>query len=395
MLACEYSPEQGPKEPELEPLIPTTVNIIRCKPWPLNWTRAFGFGSLGLRVRGAFRRAIKKIVQTDRPDLVFISTTEFALFKLGLEWKNSYGLNYVLDWQDPWVNDYYCSRPDVVPPGGRLRFALVDFLARREEPAVARAASQHIVVSSYYCKMLMTRYPDLLAEKFHPLAFGYSKLDFDHAANLTVPAPFQNSRYWIYAGRGGPDMQFSFRVFCRALRMARSKNPSRWSNLKIYFIGTNYISAPEQQVNWILPMAKHFEVADLVEEFPARLPLLKTLNLISNAEALLLPGSDDQAYNASKLLPLLAVNKPLLAILRAQGEAQSFASIARSAVLALFESNSNEEELRIAEQLQSTWFECDSLPEPNPNIELLHSEESLQKAKKIVDIFELAVKSNR
>ena len=40
-------------------------------------------------------------------DLIFFSTTQFDAFSLGPTWKRKFGVPYVLDYHDPWVNNYY------------------------------------------------------------------------------------------------------------------------------------------------------------------------------------------------------------------------------------------------------------------------------------------------
>ena len=50
------------------------------------------------------------------------------------------------------------------------------------------------------------------------------------------------------------------------------------------------------------------------EELPRRIPYFEALQCLVDADALLVPGSDDPGYTASKLYPYILAVKPLLAV---------------------------------------------------------------------------------
>jgi hypothetical protein len=66
---------------------------------------------------------------------------------LGPRWKRQFGVPYVLDFQDPWLSDYYDEHPSVRPPGGRLKYGFSRWLAGRMEPAAVREG-RHALVDS-------------------------------------------------------------------------------------------------------------------------------------------------------------------------------------------------------------------------------------------------------
>jgi len=86
------------------------------------------------------------LLATEHSTWCFFSTTQFSAFQLGPRWRRRFGIPYVLDYQDPWINDYY-RRTRTHPPGGRLKFALSQWVARRIEPDALRLASGIIAVS--------------------------------------------------------------------------------------------------------------------------------------------------------------------------------------------------------------------------------------------------------
>ncbi|HEY5079481.1 MAG TPA: hypothetical protein VII43_06520, partial [Opitutaceae bacterium] len=111
--------EGGVVEPLLEDTYPRDIRIIRVKGIPPRATRWAGIGSLWLRCGAAFRAAGDRLLRAERFDLAFFSTTQFGAFALGPRWKSMFGLPYVLDYQDPWINEFY-GKTNTPPPGGAL-----------------------------------------------------------------------------------------------------------------------------------------------------------------------------------------------------------------------------------------------------------------------------------
>src|SRR5262249_9795457 len=147
----------------------------------------------------------------------------------------------ILDWQDPWWSDYYVRHPDVPPPGGRLRYAVTQWYARRHEPRVARRATAHVVVSAGYVDLLRGRYPDIPADRFSVLPFAAAEGDLFLALTRgAATLPPGRKRWWVYAGRGGKDLHFALSAFFEALRAARQAEPQRYADLGILFVGTAY-----------------------------------------------------------------------------------------------------------------------------------------------------------
>ncbi|MBC8010669.1 MAG: hypothetical protein H7067_11305, partial [Burkholderiales bacterium] len=80
-----------------------------------------------------------------------------------------------------------------------------------------------------------------------------------------------------------------------------------------HFIGTDYAPPPLARPS-VLPVAAEEGVSDLVAEHPARVPYYDALHYLARADAILLVGSDDPTYSASKLFPCLLARRPLLLV---------------------------------------------------------------------------------
>ena len=118
VLAVMAEQVASPLDPWLVDGLPADVPVHRVKAMSLGWSRIPGFGTLGLRSLRALGRAGSKLLAKGSFDLVYFSTTVFEVHILGTCWKRKFGVPFVMDYQDPWVNDYYRNRPQITPPVG-------------------------------------------------------------------------------------------------------------------------------------------------------------------------------------------------------------------------------------------------------------------------------------
>src|SRR5437868_6898878 len=121
---------EGVHDTLLEKVMPPDMKITRTGALPVKQTRRIGLGSLGLRCLPYMLAAGGKIIAREEIDLVYFSTTMFTVMTLAPRWLNRFGIPYVLDFQDPWLNDYY-NLPDAPPPpGNRFKYGFARTLAR-------------------------------------------------------------------------------------------------------------------------------------------------------------------------------------------------------------------------------------------------------------------------
>jgi hypothetical protein len=77
-----------------------------------------------------------------------------------------------------------------------------------------------------------------------------------------------------------------------------------------------------------MPIARECGVDEAVTEMPGRLDYLDALGVLVDSSAILLLGSSERHYTASKLFPALLAKRPILALFN---EASSVVSILRAA----------------------------------------------------------------
>jgi hypothetical protein len=310
------SPDQiaSPQDSWLLAGIPEDIPVHRVKALGLGWSHIPGLGTLGFRASRALGKAGDQLLASKHFDLVYFSTTVFDLHKLGPRWKKKYAVPFVMDYQDPWINDYYREHPEITPPGGRLKYAIIDRLHRRMEPQVLEQCAGITSVSEAYPKQLAQRYPKMKMPPVLVQAFPGARRDFERLAatvDNTVFDTTDGNLHWLYIGRGGADMATALRGLFSAIRDYAEADLRK--RLRLHFIGTSYASAGKGEKT-ITPIAAEFGLENCVVENPDRMAYSKTLQCLKQADALIVPGSNDPAYTASKIYPYLLAQRPTLAI---------------------------------------------------------------------------------
>jgi glycosyltransferase involved in cell wall biosynthesis len=317
VLAVSPDYVEGLTDAELETCVPDGVSVFRTKALPLELTRYVGLGSLGLRALPYLARKGDEIIKDQAIDLVYFSTTIFPVMSLGAVWRRKWGVPYVLDFQDPWLSSYYDAKGAPHPPGGKFKYKLSHSLARLLEPRAMRRVSHVISVSPDYPQVLAQRYPAMREEDFTVLPFGATEEDFKRvfAGKVEQSAfdPGDGLRHLVYVGRGGGDMAKALRILFTAIKHRREREPENINALRLHFVGTDYAPAG-RAVKSVEPIAHEVGIADLVVECTSRVPYFEALKILTDSDGILLFGSDDPGYTASKLYPCILARKPILAV---------------------------------------------------------------------------------
>ncbi len=357
LAVAAESIEGGVVEPLLEQTYPADVRVVRVAGVSPKITRRLGVGNLWWRCGRALIAAGERVLREEKFDLVFFSTTQFSAFALGPKWQRKFGVPYVLDYQDPWVSDYY-ARTQTRPPGGALRYALSQWSARRAEPPVLRAAAGVIAVSDAYPEMLARNYPWFDARRVRVLPFGASPHDFE-IARAHLPAQplidFDDGNFHhVYTGRCGPDMARALSIVFRAFRLFRAADRSGTADkMRFHFIGTGY-APPPLGVDTVMPIARAEGVADFVHEHRYRVPYFDALHYLQRAHALVAVGSDDARYAASKIFPFVLAGRPLLLVFHRDSPVLSFAEQVAAGVRFSFATVDDID--GVADQIHQRWF---------------------------------------
>ena len=319
ILRINPDEQDGIKDLELVKTIPVSLKIWQSGCLNKKLTNLFGVKSVGLRSFFHLANLGNKIISSEKPDLVFFSTTMFPLMILGRYWLWKYKIPYIIDFQDPWLSDYYELNKSK-PPGGLQKYKIARTISKILEPFTLKKVSHIISVSPEYPKVLMQRYSWLTEDQFTILPFGAPEKDFEILPKLNIQQkifdPNDGCKHWVYVGRGGDDMTFSLNALFASIAKNRQQNLEPWEKIKIHFVGTKYsIFDNSKQIE---ELGKSYNLDNIVTEYPQRIPYFEALQVLKDSHAILIIGSDDSGYSASKVYPCILAQKPILAILHEQ-----------------------------------------------------------------------------
>jgi hypothetical protein len=334
---------EGNRDEKLLRTIPTETEVIYVDAFSTRWTRKIGLGSLGLRSLWFYRSSGNQILKNRKIDLIYFSTTMFPVMVLGNYWKKKFRVPYIIDMQDPWYSDHYRKLPKAQrPPKFWFSYRLNKFM----EPIAMQQVSGIISVSQGYCDTLQERYSTIRPDNCTVIPFGAFSRDFDvlqeqHPANPFFQ-PNPNHISVVYVGRGGHDMAYSLSAILGALKWGLVEHPQLFTKIRMYFIGTSY--APDGQgTSTIAPLARKEGLDAYVVESTDRIPYFNALKVLKDADMLLVPGSTDPSYTASKLYPYIMARRPLLAVCNEQSSIGRILQDTGAGEVILFKNNSSSE----------------------------------------------------
>lgn len=308
-----------PGDAALAALVPATVEEIRTGAIPASLARRLGFGDIGLRGWHGFGSALLRAARRTGAPVVLITGSPFYPMLLGQRLARA-GLKVVLDFQDPWVSPVGAARPPL------SRAGLSHRLARLLEPRALRHAHAVTSVSQEQNEALRARHPALANVPMEAIPIGGDPDDF--AALRTMPPPrlrhpLDPARLnFAYVGsfmpRSGPPMA----TMLRAAGRLAARRPDIGQRLTLHFVGTaNHPNAAGPGA--ASRLARALGLAWLVRETPGRVAYLEALSLLANADGLLLIGSDEPHYTASKIYPALMAARPFVSLFYARSSAHA------------------------------------------------------------------------
>ncbi|HTM99675.1 MAG TPA: hypothetical protein VL088_13060, partial [Pedobacter sp.] len=193
------------------------------------------------------------------------------------------------------------------------------------EPVAMHKVDGLISVSQAYLDTLESRYPRLMHIPKKVITFGAFKQDFDlvkrnledFKLNFPIETTFFN---FVYVGRGGHDMKDALHLLFTTFKRGLITDKEIFDKIRFHFIGTSY--APKGQgIKTIEPIAKQIGIDDYVFEQTDRIPFYENIFRLITADALMIIGSDDPQYTASKIYPYILAERPLLAFFHPKSSA--------------------------------------------------------------------------
>lgn len=287
--------------------------------WQARLFRMLNMRGIAWRALYPLWRAGIQLLRNQQFDLVYLSTTSFPLFALGPLWFRRFQVPYVLDFHDPWVRASRRYRTTRHVLKNRVTGWLSHYLERQSVMGAAGLVS----VSPVFLDELLQRYsacrPDWSRPGRHAvIPFGVLEHDLREAQRRqTVEggAAADNEIRIHYVGAGGGIMERSFRLVCRILAALRAEAHPLIERVRVRLFGTTYGWA-EGDPRYLQDVAGQCGVGDLVAEEPRRVTYRRSLELLLQADGMLILGVDDRGYMPSKLFSYAAAGKPLLTACR-------------------------------------------------------------------------------
>ncbi len=304
-------------EPALAALVPPATRIVRVGAIPTGPARRIGLGDIGIRAFAPFARALGTLLREDKPQGVMITGMPFYPMVLSRLVRRS-GVPCVLDFQDPWVSARPQEPPALSKAGVTVR------LARLLEPMALRGAAFVTSVSDVQNSEMAQRYPWLDPTRMEGIPIGGDPDDFDalrarpitEATVALDPGRIEISYVGTFLPRSGPLVRTLF----KAARHLTSTRPDLAARLRLNFVGTSNQPGGDG-AHRVRPIAAEEGIEALVREEPRRVPFLEALDLLARSKGLLLVGSDEPHYTASKIYPALMSGTPYLSLFHAQSSA--------------------------------------------------------------------------
>ncbi len=270
-------------------------------------TRLRLIGDIGLRAFKYLKKEALNIIRQTKIDFIWIPIPSFYVAILGRILNNKTGIPYGIDYIDPWVRDISNRK--------NMRARLSNIAALILEPyAVKKASLISGVSSSYYQKVLDRNFKN---KKILHVGMPYGFDINDHRIKISgLTYTWDNDIVpFVYAGAFLPNSGMFLDMIFKGIKTLISEN--KWNTKHhLYFVGTGNYGHKS-----ITDYAKDNMVSDYVHELRERKPFLHILNYLSAAKGVIVVGSTEKHYTASKIFQSILSMRPIYAVFHYQSTA--------------------------------------------------------------------------
>lgn len=303
----------------LHKLLPEDLRIEKVKAFTITSPRLIG--DIGLRAFLQLNKKAKQLIKKEQIDFVYIPIPSFYCALLGRMLHRSTGINYGIDYIDPWVHEF---------PGSDKLFSRHWFttkLAKWLEPIAVKKASLITGVAEGYYEPVFERNPFLRTQAVAgAMPYGGELRDHIIVNGLKLkPYLFDNKKdktVLVYAGAMLPKAYSVLNAVFKSIQA----NPETFNQLEIHFIGTGKTPNDENGYN-IKPMAEKYGLwHSVVFEYPKRIPYMDVLVHLNIADGIFIVGSTESHYTPSKTYQGILSEKPIFSILHKDSSAVTLLS---------------------------------------------------------------------
>lgn len=300
---------EGPLDPMLEQLVDPALDVVRTGALPVRPIRMVG--DIGIRSLGHHASALHAASRRGEVQATVLFGPPWFSFILGPLMRRRFGTPYVVDYIDPWISDWTASH--AFPSKGWFYHRA----AAAIEPGVLRGAAHVTAVSEGILTGLRERYPWLAGKAMSAMPYGAEPDDLEASARLNVAppdfAPGGGEVTMCFTGALQPTGGNLLHAVLTALGALRNSGSPLGARLRLRAYGTSNLTWGHGR-HAVLKMARDLGVESMVSEMPERVPYLQALAVLRACDLVLVMGSVDQYYHASKLYPAIVSGRPILAL---------------------------------------------------------------------------------
>ena len=381
VLTVDEKYYEEPLDPDMLKTVAGHVEVVKTE--SLSVIQVMGkrvIGDIGIRAFGHLYREAKAIIQSRKIDFIWIPIPSWYTSILGRLLFQRYRIPYGIDYIDPWVSQ--------LAPHHKTfsRAWLARLVALLLEPiAVHKASLLSGVATPYYQGVLDRNF------KTRPIAHVGMPYGFDpndHRIPLTdIDYPWSceaTVRPFVYAGAFLPQSHLFVRCLFQA--MANLVKKGEWAaNTHFYFLGTGHYGGTT-----IAEYANRSGVSHLVTEVHERYPFLHIQQFLRDSAGVLILGSTEKHYTASKTFQCLLSGRPIWTVLHAASSAADIIKACSADQFSTFyEENTTEEDLITQfEATLSAFVRAEADLEWQPDLAPLSNYTADRSAKMLVDAIE-------
>ncbi len=314
----------------LEKMLPKNLRIEKTNAFGV--TRRRLIGDIGLRSFFQLYRKARSIIKNETINFLYIPIPSFYVALLGRWLHARTGVQYGIDYIDPWVHEFAGSEKLF------SRHWLSTKLSSLLEPIAVKKASLITGVAEGYYKGVRERNPHLRSQAvFAAMPYGGEKMDHEQIKNLTVrPYLFEkkdNKIQFVYAGAMLPKAY----ALLEAMLASIVENIEQFKSIEFHFIGSGKLPNDPDGYN-IKPLAEKYGLWQaIIFEYPKRIPYLDVLVHLDAAEAIFVLGSTERHYTPSKIYQGVLSGKPVFAILHKESTAAQVLDVSGAGMVLSFD----------------------------------------------------------
>ena len=298
-------------------LLPNDLVVEHAEAWPSRICRPLGFGDVSLRGQWRLREKIAQLVRRYDVKVIFATVLPGYTSLVGAWAKRKLRLPFVLDYQDPWVGGSSASAPTWSK--ARIAHRLACYL----EPKVVPLADGLTAVSDETLDTLRERKLIGIRTQIEIIPIGADEGDHEHA-RLKGKSAIQKQSGLVhvaYVGTITHRMLPALRAFLLAAREVLAGGLP----LRVHLIGTSAQPDGDDRLGVGRVVAEAGATA-FVRLEPERIPYLDALRSMQQSDVLLLIGSMDSHYTASKIFPCWLARVPILALFHSRSTVNQLAA---------------------------------------------------------------------